>query len=70
MPQFWQTAVRRRFGFIKVNSHNKNKLNMILSTLTFILVIEIMLKPRLDITKDEKILIWYGKSNRKFIMLN
>lgn len=38
--------------------------------LIIFLIIEFLFKPRIDITKDKKILLWYGKSlKRKYIIL-
>ncbi len=34
------------------------------------LILELCFKPRLDITKDKKILLWYGRSlKRKYFVL-
>lgn len=34
-----------------------------------ILVIEIIFKPRLDVTVEKKLLLWYGRKVRNFIVL-
>lgn len=35
-----------------------------------ILIIEFLFKPRLDIAKDKKILLWYGRSlKRKYFII-
>lgn len=33
------------------------------------LIVEIKLKPRLDFARGNKILLWYGKQNRKYLVL-
>lgn len=38
--------------------------------LIFVVVIELWIKPRLDKTSEGKYLIWYGRRNRKYIILN
>jgi hypothetical protein len=38
--------------------------------LILILGVEIVFKPRLDITSDNRLLLWYGRSNRKYVFLN
>ena len=38
--------------------------------LTLILGVEIIFKPRLDTTSDNRLLLWYGRGNRKYVFLN
>lgn len=33
--------------------------------LIILLIIEFLFKPRIDITKDKKILLWYGRSLKR-----
>ena len=45
---------------------------MIVSTIVILIMavlIEIQARPRLDKTRDGKLLLWYGKNQRKFIEL-
>jgi hypothetical protein len=42
---------------------------LITTILIVILVIELQYTPRLDFTKDGNILLWYGKNERKYIVL-
>jgi hypothetical protein len=38
--------------------------------LIVLLVVEFLFKPRLDITKDKKVILWYGKSlKRKYFVI-
>jgi hypothetical protein len=38
--------------------------------LIILLIIEFLFKPRIDITKDKKILLWYGTSfKRKYFVI-
>lgn len=32
-----------------------------------IFITDFLVKPRLDYTRDKKLLLWYGKQNRNFI---
>jgi len=34
-----------------------------------IILIELIFRPRIDITKNQDILLWYGRSKRKYIKL-
>jgi hypothetical protein len=43
---------------------------MIIPILLFALAIEIISKPRLDITENKKLILWYGRKNRNHIFLN
>lgn len=35
----------------------------------FAFIIEIIFMPRIDITREKDVLLWYGKKHRKFINL-
>jgi hypothetical protein len=43
---------------------------MIIGILIFAILIEVVFKPRLDITIDKKLLLWYGRRKRNYIVLN
>lgn len=35
----------------------------------FLVVVELCFRPRFDFTQDEKLLLWYGKKNRNYIII-
>ena len=37
--------------------------------LAIVLIIELSLSPRIGFSRENKILLWYGKRNRKYIVL-
>lgn len=41
----------------------------VIAILIVALVIEIQLSPRLGFTIENRILLWYGKRNRKYVVL-
>lgn len=41
----------------------------IVTILIILFLIEIFLKPRLDFTREKKLLLWYGKRTRNYIVL-
>ena len=43
---------------------------VILTILFFAMLIEYIFIPRLDYTKEKKLLLWYGRINRRYIVLN
>jgi hypothetical protein len=40
-----------------------------IAILLIIIAIEVELRPRIGFTKEGKTILWYGKKNRKFIIL-
>jgi hypothetical protein len=44
-------------------------MDILIGILIIILGIEIESKPRLDYTADRKLVLWYGKKQRKFVIL-
>lgn len=42
---------------------------LIIFLLIIVPPIEIFFKPRFDFTQDEKLLLWYGKKNRNYIII-
>lgn len=41
----------------------------IIPIIILIIGIEIFIKPRLDFTRDKKLLLWYGRKYRNYIVL-
>jgi hypothetical protein len=41
----------------------------VIAILIIALVVEIQLSPRLGFARDNRILLWYGKRNRKYVVL-
>jgi len=41
----------------------------IIAFVVVILLIEIIFKPRLDLTRERKLLLWYGRKRRDYIEL-
>jgi len=41
----------------------------VIAFVLFIIGVEIILKPRLDWTREKKLLLWYGRKNRDYIVL-
>ena len=48
---------------------NHKRMTTVIAILLIALVAEIQFSPRLGFTRENKILLWYGKRNRKYIML-
>lgn len=40
-----------------------------ITTILITIFIELIFRPRIDITKEKNVLLWYGKNKRKFIIL-
>jgi hypothetical protein len=40
-----------------------------ISLIIFLILIEIIFKPRLDITEQKAVLLWYGRKVRNYIIL-
>lgn len=44
-------------------------MELLLFIIIVLILLEILFYPRLDFTRDKKLLLWYGKVNRNFIVL-
>jgi hypothetical protein len=42
---------------------------LLLFIIIVLILLEILFYPRLDFTRDKKILLWYGRLNRNFIVI-
>lgn len=50
--------------------YNKKGISIMwITLLLIILAIEIIFRPRLDITVEQELLLWYGRTKRKYIKL-
>jgi hypothetical protein len=43
-------------------------MKLFLCILVFVLIVELLYSPRIDIA-DEKVILWYGRDERKWIVL-
>lgn len=44
-------------------------MNLLISLSILLIGIELFLKPRLDYTREKKLLLWYGRKVRNYIVL-
>ena len=44
------------------------QMKLFLCILVFVLIVELLYSPRIDIA-DEKVILWYGRDERKWIVL-
>lgn len=44
-------------------------MDIFIGILIILIGIELNHKPRFDFTSDKKLLLWYGKANRKFLVV-
>jgi len=42
---------------------------VVVALILLALIIEMIFRPRFDATRDKKLLLWYGKNNRKYIKI-
>lgn len=40
-----------------------------ITTILIVIFIELILRPRLDVTKEKDVLLWYGRNKRNYIKI-